>query len=71
MGSQQSDRALSGAGLAHFEGFLHEQPPARRLKGGRENTSAIEWQRAFKVKKKHALRVLSSASPKQRDNVRL
>jgi hypothetical protein len=24
LGSQQSDRALSGARLAHFEGLLHE-----------------------------------------------
>jgi len=23
---------------AEFEGFLHEQPPTWRLKGGRENT---------------------------------
>jgi hypothetical protein len=32
----RTETAQSGAGLAHFEGFLHEEPPEWRLNGGRE-----------------------------------
>jgi hypothetical protein len=34
----QAFSRLSGAGLAHFEGFLHEGSPEWRLKVGEETT---------------------------------
>jgi hypothetical protein len=48
-------------GLHILRSFLHEQPPAWSLKGRRENASAIQRQRAFKVKRKDALEVLTSS----------
>jgi hypothetical protein len=34
----RTNSVLSGAGLAHFEGFFHEAPPEWRLKVGRGTT---------------------------------
>jgi hypothetical protein len=33
---ERAETAPSGARLAHFEGFFHEEPPERRLKVGVE-----------------------------------
>jgi hypothetical protein len=33
---------MSGARLAHFEGFLHEVPPEWRLKGGRKKLNFMK-----------------------------
>ena len=47
----QQNKLLPGARLAHFQGFLHEAPPGRRLIDGKENADVMRVEKYLDVKK--------------------